>query len=321
MDRRLPCSPTLLCVRRLLLLANPSASGFTGALFRDVVRILEPDFDVDAEWPHGAPATRRRASEAAGEGYHVVAAMGGDGVAHHVANGVVYTAAALGIIPAGTTNVLARIFGLPRDAKKAAAAMASLPALPTRMAAIEADTTTGPVSEFATFAFGVGYDADVVARAEERPQSKVWLGGAHYAQSALSKLVADWRSRPANLKVEVDGDRADGVAVLVQVHHPYTFFGPIPLQITGGQIGALAAAVVDDLEIHRAAEFFVRAMTRKPLPHRLGATVWEGFEQLIIDAEPESPIQSDGEHLGLATRVVVTEAPDSLLAVRPEEQS
>ena len=101
-------------MRRLLLLANPSASGFTGALFRDVVRTLEADFSVDAEWPHGAAATRRRASEAAGEGYHVVATMGGDGVAHHAANGLAYTAAALGIIPAGTTNVLARIFKLPR---------------------------------------------------------------------------------------------------------------------------------------------------------------------------------------------------------------
>lgn len=308
-------------MRRLLLLANPSASGFTGALFRDVVRILEADFSVDAEWPHGAPATRRRAGEAAGEGYHVVAAMGGDGVAHHVANGVAFTAAALGIIPAGTTNVLARIFGLPRDPKRSAAAMGSLPALPTRMAAVEAETTAGPVSEFATFALGIGYDADVVARAEERPHSKIWLGGAHYAQSAISKLIVEWRSRQPNLRVEVDGDRADGVVALVQIHYPYTFFGPIPLQITDGPIDGLAAAVVDSLEVHRAAEIFARAMTRRPFPERLGANVWEGFDELVVAAEPASPFQADGEHLGVASRVVVTEAPDSLLAIRPEAQA
>ncbi len=313
-------------MRRLLLLANPSASGFTGALFRDVVRILEADFSVDAEWPHGAPATRRRAGEAASEGYHVVAAMGGDGVAHHVANGVAHTAAALGIIPAGTTNVLARIFGLPRSPKRSAAAMGSLPALPTRMAAIEAETAAGPISEFATFALGVGYDADVVARAEERPHSKIWLGGAHYAQSALSKLIVEWRGRPPNLRVEVDGDGADGdraagVVALVQVHFPYTFFGPIPLQITDGPIDGLAAAVVDNLEVHRAAEIFVRAVTRRPLPERLGAKVWEGFDELVVTAEPKSPFQADGEHLGMASRVVVTEAPDSLLAIRPAPQA
>ena len=306
-------------MRRLLLLANPSASGFTGALFREVVRILEADFAVDAEWPHGAAATRRRAAEAAGEGYHVVAAMGGDGVAHHAANGLAYTAAALGIIPAGTTNVLARIFKLPRDPKRAAQAMASLPALPTRMANIEADTRSGPLSEFATFAFGAGYDADVVARAEERPQSKIWLGGAHYAQSALAKLLMDWRRRPANLEATIDGARAKGVAVLVQVHFPYTYFGPVPLQITDGPVAGLATVVVDSLEVARAAEIFVRAATRKPLPQRLGAAVFESFGELAVEADPATPLQADGEFLGVASRVVITEAPDSLLALRTDQ--
>ncbi len=303
-------------MRRLLLLANPSASGFTGALFRDVVRILEEDFRVDAEWPHGAAATRRRAKEAAGLGYHVVAAMGGDGVAHHVANGVAYTAAALGIIPAGTTNVLARIFDMPSDPKRAARAMASLPALPTRMAVVEAELGTGPITEFATFAFGVGYDADVVALAEERPHSKIWLGGAHYAQSALSKLLLEWRNRPANLKVEVDGESANGVLALVQVHHPYTFFGAVPLHLTTAPVDGLAAIVAEDLEVHRAAEIFARSMFRRPMPERLGAKVYEGFTKLTISAEPPSPVQTDGEHLGIAHRVTVAEAPDALIALR-----
>ncbi len=303
-------------MRRLLLLANPSASGFTGALFRDVVRILGKDFRVDAEWPHGAAATRRRAEEAAGLGYHVVAAMGGDGVAHHVANGVAYTAAALGIIPAGTTNVLARIFDIPTNPKRAARAMASLPALPTRMAVVEADLVTGPITEFATFAFGVGYDADVVALAEERPHSKIWLGGAHYAQSALSKLLLEWRNRPANLKAEIDGESADGVLALVQVHHPYTFFGAVPLHLTTAPVDGLAAIVAEDLEIHRAAEIFARSVFRRPMPERLRAKVYERFTKLTISAEPSSPVQTDGEHLGITHRVTVAEAPDALIALR-----
>ena len=307
-------------MRRLLLLTNPSASGFTGALFRDVVRILENDFQVDAEWPHGAQATRQRAAEAAGEGYHVVAAMGGDGVAHHVANGLAYTTASLGIVPAGTTNVLARIFRLHLDAKRAAAAMASLPALPTRMAALEAETASGPISEFATFAVGAGFDADVVALAEERPQSKIWLGGAHYAQSAVSKLVREWRSRPPNLNVTTNGERAEGVAAMIQVHYPYTFFGPIPLQITTGPVDGLAAICVANLEVHRSAEIFLRAMFRRPMADRLDATVWHGFRELIVEADPPSPFQADGEHLGIADRLVVTDAPEALLTLRPRVQ-
>ncbi len=303
-------------MRRLLLLANPSASAFTGALFRDVVRILEADFEVNTEWPHGADAARKRAAEAAGEGYHVVAAMGGDGVVHHVANGLAYTPAALAIIPSGTTNVLARIFGLPTDARKAAAAMGTLDAVPTRMALVEAETTTGPITEYATFALGVGYDADVVSLAEERPQSKIWLGGAHYAQSAVSTLLREWRKRPANLMVEVDGEQADGVSVLVQVHSPYTYFGPVPLHITKEPVDGLAAVVVNDLEVHRAVEIVVRSVVGRPFPERLGAGVYTAFEALLVVAEPPSPFQADGEHLGMATHVLVREARDALLALR-----
>ena len=156
--------------------------------------------------------------------------------------------------------------------------------------------------------------------AEERPQSKIWLGGAHYAQSALSKLVREWRKRRPNLDVEIDGEHAIGVVVLVQVHYPYTFFGPVPLQITAQPVNGLAAIVAADLEVHRAAEIFVRAIARRPLPERLGVTVGEGFSELICTADPPSPLQTDGEHLGLASRVVVTDAPEALLTLRPTSQ-
>ena len=71
-------------MRRLLLIANPSASGFTGAALRDVTATLSAGFAVDQEWPDGPEASRHAASKAAVASYDVVAAMGGDGVVHHV---------------------------------------------------------------------------------------------------------------------------------------------------------------------------------------------------------------------------------------------
>jgi len=306
-------------MRRLLLLANPSASGFTGALYRDVVSILSTSFEVDAEWPQGPGETRARASRAAEDGYAVVAAMGGDGVVHHAANGAVDTTAALAIIPVGTTNVAARIFGLPRRPKKAAAAVANLPSVPTRLARIESTGGGDKKVEFATFAVGVGFDADVVERAERRPHSKLRFGGFHYAESAISALLRDWRGRPANLRVDVDGTRFDGVAVLTQVHNRYTYFGRVPLHITQRPVDGLAAVVAEDLEVHRAAEIFARAVLRRPLGERLGARVYARFERLTIEAEPATPFQADGEHLGLASHVVITPAPDALLVIRNPE--
>ncbi len=306
-------------MRRLLLLANPSASGFTGALYRDVVATLSATFDLDTEWPHDPADTRRLAGAAAMHGYEVVVAMGGDGVVHHVANGVAGTTAALAIIPAGTTNVAARIFGLPHRPKRAASAIAEFGPVPTRLARIESTMSGRTSVEYATFAVGVGFDADVVTRAETRPHSKVWFGGLHYAESAIMTLLTDWRSRPANLRVEVDGSRVDGVAALVQVHHPYTYFGPVPLHITRDAVDGLAGIVAGDLEVHRAAEIFARAILRRPLVERLRVPLFTCFDQMTIEADPAAPFQADGEHLGLATHIEITPAPDALFVVRNPE--
>src|SRR5262249_20958068 len=59
------------------------------------------------------PAATARA--AAGRGYDVIVAAGGDGTVSKVANGVIGTPARLGIIPLGTANVLARELGIPID--------------------------------------------------------------------------------------------------------------------------------------------------------------------------------------------------------------
>lgn len=306
-------------MRRLLLLANPSASGFTGALYRDVVATLSGAFDVDAEWPQGTDATRAHAAQAAAEGYEIVVAMGGDGVVHHVANGIVGTSAALGIIPAGTTNVAARIFGLPQRPKRAAAAITELPSVPTRLARIESVFNGSANVEYATFAVGIGFDADVVERAERRPHSKTWFGGAHYAESAISTLLSKWRSRPANLRVDIDGERMNGVSALTQVHHPYTYFGPVPLHITKEPVDGLAAVVAEDLEVHRSAEIFARAILKRPMNERLGARVFTCFEKLTVEADPATPFQADGEHLGMMSHVEITPAIDAMFALRDPE--
>jgi len=285
-------------------------------MFRDVAATLSESFDVVAQWPGGPQETREHAATASANGYAVVAAMGGDGVVHHAANGVVGTTAALAVIPVGTTNVAARIFGLPKKPARAAEAIAALPAVPTRLARIESIGDGATTVEYATFAVGVGFDADVVERADRRPHSKLRFGGFHYAESAASALLRDWRGRPANLRVDIEGDRIDGVAVLAQVHHPYTYFGRVPLHITREPVDGLAAVVAEDLKVHRAAEIFGRAVLRRPMSERTGARVFAGFERLVIDAEPPTPYQADGEHLGLSSHVEITPTNGAILVVR-----
>jgi diacylglycerol kinase family enzyme len=293
-------------MRRLVLVANPAASGFTTSLHGEVSALLDEGFAVETAWPTDAEGARRAAAEAAAGGTDVVAAMGGDGVIHQVAHGLVGTGTALAIIPAGTTNVLRRIVGYPSDPRDAAAAVARSAA--TRTVPLAAVTTRGPAgtrTRLATFAAGVGFDAAVVRRAERNPLSKIGLGGLHYALSTLGVLIGDYRTRLPHLRVSAGGGRrTDAVAVMVQLHRVFTYFGPVPLRLDGPHPPPVAA-IAREVRTLRTLRLLGGAAFGAD-PSRLdGVDVWSGFEALRIEAEPPVWAEADGELLGEAHTVEI----------------
>lgn len=305
---------SLLVMRRLVLIANPAASGFTASLHREIVEILSGPFHVVPIWPNDPDAARQAARDAATDGCDVVAAMGGDGVIHQVANGLLDTETALAIVPAGTTNVLGRVVGVPAQPRRAARAITEAQATRRINAAVVTSDSRGGVrSHLATFAAGVGYDAAVVEHAERDPLRKIGFGGLHYARSAASVLFSEYRRRLPHLRVEAAERRADAVAVLVQLHDAYTFFGPVPLRLLPGADRGPAAAVVTRLTALRTLRLALRAARRADLSAIPGIEVWTGFDRLSIAAEPPAWLEADGELLGLARSIEITPAPSSLL--------
>jgi diacylglycerol kinase family enzyme len=304
-------------VRRLLLIANPSASGFTGALHREVVADLQGAFEVVPVWPDGPIEAADEARRAAASGFDVVVAMGGDGVVHHTANGLVGTTTALGVIPAGTTNVLARILGFPSNPKRAARLLPDAQAMSLPLIHVATESRTGARSEYATFAVGIGFDAEVVAVAEQRPYAKIHFGSLHYARAAAGRLFGGFRNRRPNLRVEADGRRHDAVTVMVQVHSPYTYFGRVPLKVTSEHLEGPAALVVERLTPLVAARLLERAVTGRPLDAVPGVEVWTGFDKLVVEADPAGRYQADGESLGATASLEVTPAPDAIRVLVP----
>lgn len=303
-------------MRRLVLVANPAASGFTASVHRQVVEALSGPFHVVPVWPDAPGAARRAARDAAADGYDVVAAMGGDGVVHQVANGLLGSGTALAIVPAGATNVLARIVGIPGDPRRAAEAIAAagdsrrIPA-----AVIESNSREGARFDLATFAAGVGYDAAVVERAERNPLGKVGFGGLYYAWNAARVLFADYRTRLPHLRVEAGSRRGDAVAVLVQLHGTYTFFGPVPLRVHDGSAPGPVAAVITRLSATRALRLAYRSARRRDPAAVPGVEIWTGFDRLSILADPPAWLEADGELLGRASAVEIAAHPAGLLLV------
>lgn len=301
-----------------VLIANPSASQFTGGAFRDIRRILSTRFDLDTAWPTTPRETTEMSAAAASRGVDVVFAMGGDGVAHHAANGVAHTDSALGLIPAGTTNVLSRILGIPQKAVAAAEASLDYAPMPTRSIQVTVDTPLGTIERLATFSVGVGFDADVVEVAETRPFSKTRFGSIHYARTAITRLVTNWRSEHPNLRVTCDGDAFDAVVALTQVHDQYTYFGPRGLALTSEPVEGVATLAANSLGVTKAVEIFTRAMIGRQQRPGAGVRLWNGYSELTIGAEPRTPVQADGEVLGYAHRVVISPRESALSVLRPD---
>lgn len=301
-------------MRRLLLVANPAASGFTGALHREAISILSEPYEVTSVWPTSAQQANRLATQAAADGFHVVVAFGGDGVAHHVAAGLIGSGTGLGLIPAGSTNVLAKNLGIPRKPRQAAEFIATVPRL-RGMAVARLETGDG-VRGHTLFAAGIGYDAEVVQQAEREPFRKLRFGAVHYARSAGWVLWSRFRDRLANLRV-TDGERqADGVAVLIQVGHAYTYLGRFPLSFVR-RPSHLSVLVFERLGALHIPSIALRTLLRRRLDGVSGVHVWTGCREIRVDAEPPAPLQSDGELLGQVDSARIRRIEDGLLVAAP----
>ena len=100
---------------RIVMLVNSAASSVTGRRRVVIHKALSADHDVTTiETVRRGHATRL-ARAAASQNADLVVVLGGDGTLNEAANGLAGTDTALAALPGGSTNVFARIIGVPDD--------------------------------------------------------------------------------------------------------------------------------------------------------------------------------------------------------------
>ena len=109
--------------REIALLTNPTAGRARGAKARGVVleRLRSAGLSVRDLSGKDADEALDLARAAVPDGVDALVVVGGDGMVHLGVQAVADTGTALGIIPAGTGNDVARYFDLPRKDPVAAA--------------------------------------------------------------------------------------------------------------------------------------------------------------------------------------------------------
>lgn len=147
---------------------------------------------------HGAEL----AAEAAERGVDLVIAAGGDGTVNEIASVLMHTDTALGLVPCGSGNGLARTLGIPMDFDRAVDLIARRNAV-----AIDCGIADGKPF-FCTF--GVGFDAVVTHKFSQTKRR----GKMEYVRSALLEYL---NFTPDHYALEIDGEIITEEALLISV--------------------------------------------------------------------------------------------------------
>jgi YegS/Rv2252/BmrU family lipid kinase len=184
-----------------VLIYNPAA----GRLRRNPQRILQRTTDALARAsltprlaPTGAPGDATRiACRAVSEGADLILVLGGDGTINEAVNGMVHSEATLGILPAGTANVLAMELGLGSRLDRAIERL--LHSVERRVAV--GKLTSGAGARHFLAMGGAGLDAKIVY--DLKPWLKARAGKAAYWVSGLGHVTQS----VANFEARINGDK------------------------------------------------------------------------------------------------------------------
>jgi YegS/Rv2252/BmrU family lipid kinase len=189
---------------RTLAIVNPAAGRGAGAKLASTfaAEMARAGLSVDVVMTPAPGEAARLASSGVEDGYERVIAVGGDGTANEVANGLVGTDVALALYPIGSGNDFSRALGYPRKRDRLAAFLAS---------ASERRIDVGEVNGriFLNTA-GVGIDGHVVERI---------IASSRVVGPTLGYLVGSIVSiatyRPREMRMRIDAVSRAGKHLLV----------------------------------------------------------------------------------------------------------
>ncbi|WP_404429177.1 diacylglycerol/lipid kinase family protein [Sutcliffiella horikoshii] len=231
---------------------------------------------------------------------HAVVVVGGDGTIHEVVNKLVHKSVALGIVPAGSGNDLARSLRVPFDVEGALSRI-----LKGSYQLI--DVPKAGKEHFISIA-GLGFDgkvAEVTNRSKsKRLLNKLGLGGLSYVLNIFRVLFT---YQPSDISVAVDGrlHEFEDVWLIAVANLPFYGGGIMICPDACGNDGALDICVVSGIGRWELLFVFPLAFKGKHIKHR-NVTMLRGA---VIKVSPNSAMvmQCDGEVVQSGTTVFSVE--------------
>ena len=235
------------------------------------------------------------------ENVNAVFAVGGDGTVHELGARMIGSDLALGILPVGSGNGLARHLGISMDPVRA---LDEIPA--SRIEAI--DTATADGRPFLGIS-GVGFDAEVAHR--------FGLAGRRgletYAREALL-LIGNYRAQPYT--IAIGGERIERKALFVAVANSSQYGNEARIAPAASiRDGLLDVCIVEEPSL-LAVPILLRELFLGKVRHGAGVEIRRAATVTIERAEPGAA-HLDGEPVELPARIEFQVRPHSLRVLVP----
>ncbi len=304
---------------RALLVVNPRATTTTAA-GRDLIgHALASELKLDVALTRRRGHAAELAAQARGDGVELIVVLGGDGTVNEVVNGLLAAGPgpevpAMGVVPGGSANVLARALGVPREPLEATEALLGA-LLDRRVRSVGLGRANG---RWFTFNAGMGWDADVIEAVERAREAGREATPARYAWTAFTHYLRQ-RRRTARLTAYLPGEApAPGLRLaFVSNTDPWTYLGARPFRTNPGSSldAGLGLFALRRLGAPTVLRVLGQALGPHPDP-RCGALLRrDDVRTLRVTSSEPVNLQVDGDHLGRHDDVEFVSVPAALRVV------
>jgi diacylglycerol kinase (ATP) len=299
-----------------LLIYNPAAGRISVRPFiAGVIRVLnDHGWRVEVAESVNGRHTTQLAHMAAQENFRAVFAIGGDGTAGQAASGLLGSQTALGVLPAGTTNVWAREMGIKAFVWPNIRALRQNTCLLVEASPCAVDVGLCNGQPFLMWA-GVGLDAMTVKKLDPRKRFEKYLNVPEYFAATVWNATM-WHGM--NLRVTVDDKQVEGhylLAVVSNIRH------------YGGLIQISPSAYLDDgwmdlwlfsgSNLADAFRHFFEILAERHATSGMARCI--PFREAQIVSDTPFPIQIDGEPTLGAQQATLKVLTQRLLILMPPQ--
>lgn len=306
---------------RVLVVANPRATAISKRERTVLSHALAGVADVEIAETANRGHAAALACRAMRNGTDAVVALGGDGTVNEVINGLLTDGVhddvpALGLVPAGSTNVFVRAVGLANDAVEATGQLLDGLRSGTRL-----PVSIGQADDrYFCFAAGFGFDAAVVHAVERHRRLGKRSTHVLYARAGVRQFLTADRRRP-QLQVQLpDGSHLDDVFFTIVTNaDPWTFVGDRPLHPTPDVTFDTGLGLYARRRMGTAgmAWSLARMLGHRPRIGSRGAYVRYDLAELTVLADSPLPFQVDGDALDVRQKVTFRSVPHAVRVIVP----